>query len=1016
MRSSNRKSFSRVRSPVRPSFTGKRPTSQTRRCWRASKIAYHDSLAVSPAELRRQYRREVDLAKILEKLYARYCDLVATERRLTARDAVALAVGTLRADASRSERLRAAHRFAFVDDAGEATSGEIQLLREIFGADLGGVTLCDAPASAERGAHFALQQQHRSPIAIEIACRRLIGGESVRAENVEPRLFVHRAASRSAEAAFVARARARMARRRNAPGANRRVLFRSIRHVEVYESALLDRDVNVVTGGDANVFADRRALDALALLWNVVDPFRHDWMLRTLGNPALGLSDASLALLCAETPNPQTPLFVFDDDPAPTARSTRWDPKRDLRLGWNVVRGEQDGALSSAARERLQRFRTLRAGWVNALSELAFEEFARLVWHEGLAREGSAGSARAAAQQFVLKRLLARLAAFSRERGGATADEILEYAQRRAASDLEACEDDDGAEGVRLLSVEAARGREFDRVAIADVRAGAFPRWYSPDAFLYSPRLGMIPKENAGDARASRTAKFSYYTHRNKTREHYNQRERALFAYGLRRARLRARDGIAAADEGCRRAGVSRGAAARAPAGNAMAGITLRRLEAAEYVRDVLPQTAALWAGRRDFRTYVAQTLEIAESGYGRRYYRTFALFDGERMVASFKRYDRFARNGSERLRACGIGAVFTPEEYRGRGYASVMLAAALDAARAVGYDAAFLYSDIAPAFYVPLAFVALPSREIALRADALPARRLEPDVLSERDWPGVRRCYESGEGQRMAAFARAPSTWAYLRLRLGLEAATDGGRQTDLVLRRERSGGRCVRVGRALAPRRRDAYAVDEFGSGCVRTGRPHCDDSAAASGRRRRSAAHHRMAACPPERARGCCLPAPCASGGALLIFTLAAPLPRARKTSLVASDFADAGRALTFVLAPPETTCERLANMHQCQGCVAVRVTRRAATARRTSPFAAAHLRRSTRRAFRAGAPAHPRAAPAASRRLPREKSRASRVGSARCVWRPTSVKSASFTLIPTVRAPAFSRSSFSANSSD
>ena len=243
-------------------------------------------------------------------------------------------------------------------------------------------------------------------------------------------------------------------------------------------------------------------------------------------------------MLCAETPNPQTPLFVFDDDPAPTARATRWDPKRDLRLGWNVVRGEQDGALSSAARERLQRFRTLRAGWVNALSELAFEEFARLVWHEGLAREGSAGSARAAAQQFVLKRLLARLAAFSRERGGATADEILEYAQRRAASDLEACEDDDGAEGVRLLSVEAARGREFDRVAIADVRAGAFPRWYSPDAFLYSPRLGMIPKENAGDARASRTAKFSYYTHRNKTREHYNQRERALFAYGLRRARV----------------------------------------------------------------------------------------------------------------------------------------------------------------------------------------------------------------------------------------------------------------------------------------------------------------------------------------------------------------------------------------------------------------------------------------------------------------------------------------------
>jgi len=72
------------------------------------------------------------------------------------------------------------------------------------------------------------------------------------------------------------------------------------------------------------------------------------------------------------------------------------------------------------------------------------------------------------------------------------------------------------------------------------VRAGAFPRWYSPDAFLFSPRLGMVPKENAGDARASRTAKFSYYTFRNKSRERYNDRERRAFVYALRRARVSA--------------------------------------------------------------------------------------------------------------------------------------------------------------------------------------------------------------------------------------------------------------------------------------------------------------------------------------------------------------------------------------------------------------------------------------------------------------------------------------------
>jgi hypothetical protein len=47
----------------------------------------------------------------------------------------------------------------------------------------------------------------------------------------------------------------------------------------------------------------------------------------------------------------------------------------------------------------------------------------------------------------------------------------------------------------------------------------------------------MIPKENVGDARASRTAKFSYYMFRTKAQQHYYRRERRAFEYALRRAR-----------------------------------------------------------------------------------------------------------------------------------------------------------------------------------------------------------------------------------------------------------------------------------------------------------------------------------------------------------------------------------------------------------------------------------------------------------------------------------------------
>jgi superfamily I DNA/RNA helicase len=503
------------------------------------KSPYHDSLVVTPAELQRQYRREIDLAKILAKLYERYCELATAGGRMTGRDAIDAAVRGLRADASAATALRAAHRYAFVDDAENLTPGEMQLLQEIFGKNLDGVTLAGDSAFQSGALALELTQQHRSPPAIELACRRMISRQPIAATGVDVRLWTYRAPSVRNEAVFIAE-RVREWIDAGTPPERIGILFRSIRHIEPYESALLDRDVPIVTGGDANVFLDRRALDALALLWNVYDPFRHDWLLRTLGNPAFGLSDASLATLCAEPPNPQTPLFVFDDEPAPTVRSSRWDSKRDLRLGWNVVRGEQDDELSPPARARVERFRAQRARWLTAMHERPFAEFARLTWRDGLAREGAPGSARERAQQLVLRRLLVRLNAFASAGANATVSGVLAYAQQRAASDLESCEDAAAEPGVRMLSVDAARGREFDHVVIADVRAGAFPRWYSPDAFLFSPRLGMIPKENTGDARASRTAKFTYYTFRNKSRERYNDRERRAFVYALRRARLSA--------------------------------------------------------------------------------------------------------------------------------------------------------------------------------------------------------------------------------------------------------------------------------------------------------------------------------------------------------------------------------------------------------------------------------------------------------------------------------------------
>jgi superfamily I DNA/RNA helicase len=509
-------------------FYAKPPNFADPKLLAATKSSFHDSLDVKPDELARQRLRELDLAKILAKLYQTYVDLVESTGQMTGRDAVIAAGRCLRQDEQRARRLRERHRVAFVDEAQDLTNGQLALLAAIFGEQMPGVTLCGDPSAA-----ISLVRRTQP----DVTFARAASSVQLRRELRLPRVETARTSTTREEAPLIV---ARVAAWLDEGVAPQQiaVLFRSVCHVELYETALLDHDIPTTIAGDANLFEDRRALDALALLWNVHDPFRHDWLLRTLTTRAVGLSDASLAILCSEPADPQRQLFAFEDEPAPTVRASRWDPRRDLRLGWNVVRGEQDSALEDDAAARVQRFRSLRERWLDALSTLPLETFARTVWREGLAREGSPGSARAAAQQVVLRRLLARLNEFLRRNPDASLADLLVYAEQRMESDLETCAplENDGR-FVQLLSVEAARGRQFDKVIVANVRPGAFPLWYAPESFLFSPNLGIIPKENSGDARSARTAKFSYYVFRAKASQRYNQGERRAFNYALRRAR-----------------------------------------------------------------------------------------------------------------------------------------------------------------------------------------------------------------------------------------------------------------------------------------------------------------------------------------------------------------------------------------------------------------------------------------------------------------------------------------------
>jgi len=240
-----------------------------------------------------------------------------------------------------------------------------------------------------------------------------------------------------------------------------------------------------------------------------------------------------------------------------------------------------------------------------------------------------------------------------------------------------------------------------------------------------------------------------------------------------------------------------------------MAVITLEPIAVEDYVRDVLPDTFALWGRQRSFERYADEFRSVANSPYARRRRFTVGIREDGRIAASCKNYDRELRWNEKSLRATGIGAVFTPERLRGRGYASAFLGALLDAERDAGRDLVYLYSDIHPAFYERLGFITLPSRLMTIRAASLDGSAVGALPLEKGDWTGVRRCFDKLDNRRLWSLRRTPLVWDWMRDRWDA-APPDGSQPVHLVIRR----GRAV-VAYAFGRRvlKEDTYVVDDFG-----------------------------------------------------------------------------------------------------------------------------------------------------------------------------------------------------------
>ncbi len=514
----------------------------------ATKEEYRDSLRVDGAELERQRRREVDLAQALALVYRGYLAELAMRGVLTRADATVEAARVLDEIPALRERTRARIEYAFVDDGQDMSAGDVRFLEALFGSDLSGVVVAGDPDQATRtfaGARPERLFQRASVRTMTCAENETLAPEirtaadairdrATPARHLAPeRVAVHRAPDKIAEAIFVANRVAAFIANGTAPE-EIAVLGRTLRTSAPFEDALVAANVRVAYAGDLDLMQRADVLDGLAVLWTIADPFRHDHLLRALQLPTLRLADATLALLCGEPPDPQALLF---DVPGETPDANRrWDRRRDVRLATNFLRGDRDRELGEDARARIVAFRSRRAAWASMRDASAVVLARRAFAESGLrTRDPRENDATFARRQTLLDLVIERIDATERRDPTRTLHDVLTTFEALAA-DAEPWSDTRCAGAVTVGAIEAVKGAFFAHVCVTDVRAGAFPPYYVPDAFLFSPKYGMIPKDNVGDARASRTAKFTWYAGTAKLTENYGKEARRLLYCGITRA------------------------------------------------------------------------------------------------------------------------------------------------------------------------------------------------------------------------------------------------------------------------------------------------------------------------------------------------------------------------------------------------------------------------------------------------------------------------------------------------
>ena len=267
------------------------------------------------------------------------------------------------------------------------------------------------------------------------------------------------------------------------------VLLRAFTHVDAYEEALERAGLAPYVVGGRGYWSQQQVEDTLRLLGVVANPLDDELLFGALASPACGVSPDALWLL----------------------RQAARSPDGGARHVWPTVdAGEWPATLPAEDAERLGRFREILARLRSEAPLLPLDSLidrTMSAFDYDLALLARPGGRRRMANV----RKLMRLAAEYEEHEGRNLRGFLEFAEERTLRDDRegmAALQVEGHDGVRVMTVHAAKGLEFPVAAVADLGRGLGVG--SRDGDLAIGRIEATDSKATGAARQEAAARARF--------------------------------------------------------------------------------------------------------------------------------------------------------------------------------------------------------------------------------------------------------------------------------------------------------------------------------------------------------------------------------------------------------------------------------------------------------------------------------------------------------------------------